>query len=179
MNFQNFFQSLLPWFLSHGVKIVLILVVAFLVDQFLKVIIGRAVKKISGNKIEKAGKKRAETLISVFGGTSKFIIWIIALLMVLPEFGINIGALLAGVSLIGLAVGMASREIISDFISGFFIVLEDQYYVGDKVKIAGVEGIVREITLRKTVLEDEAGLLHLIPNGQIKIIAKRKNDVFK
>jgi small conductance mechanosensitive channel len=174
MNFQAFFQNLTPWLLSSGIKIVFILISALLIHWFFKVFIDKAVKKIIGEKIGEAENKRAKTLISIFGGTAKFIIGIIAILMILPEFGVNIGALLAGVGLLGLAVGMASKEIISDFLSGFFILLENQFQVGDKVKIAGIEGEVKEITLRRTIIKDEKGLLHAIPNSQIKVVAKKE-----
>ena len=170
---QNFLQNSIPWLLSHGIKIVLILVVAFLVNQFLKLFIKKAVIKMIGDDMEENKRKRAETLISIFSGTLKFTISIITLLMILSEFGVNIGPLLAGAGLIGLAVGMASKEIVSDFLSGLFIILEDQYCVGDKVKIAGVEGEVLEITLRRTIIKDEGGLVHSISNGQIKTIAKK------
>ena len=116
--------------------------------------------------------KRAKTLISIFGGSLKFIIWIVAFLMILPEFGINIAPILAGIGLLGLAVGMAARDIISDFISGLFILLEDQYCIGDKVKVSGIEGIVQEITLRRTILRNGEGVFYSIPNSQIKIVAK-------
>jgi len=139
---------------------------------FLDVFAKKIVKKMVGEKIDKAHKERAETLIGVFGGTSKFVVGILTLLMILPEFGVNIGALLAGVGLLGLAVGMASRDIISDFLSGIFIILEDQFHVGDRVKIAGVEGEVIEMTLRRTVIKDGDNMLHLIPNGQIKTVGK-------
>ena len=170
---QNFLQNLIPWLLSHGIKIVLILFFAFLVNQFFKLFIKKAVRKMIGDDIEEGKRKRAETLISIFGGTLKFTISIIALLMILSELGVNIGPLLAGAGLIGLAVGMASKEIVSDFLSGLFIILEDQYHVGDKVKIAGIEGEVLEITLRRTIIKDEGGLVHSISNGQIKTIAKK------
>lgn len=170
---QNFLQNLIPWLLSHGIKIVLILFFAFLVNQFFKLFIKKAVRKMIGDDMEESKRKRAETLISIFGGTLKFTISIIALLMILSELGVNIGPLLAGAGLIGLAVGMASKEIVSDFLSGLFIILEDQYHVGDKVKIAGIEGEVLEITLRRTIIKDEGGLVHSISNGQIKTIAKR------
>ncbi len=173
MEAQEFLQNLSPWLLSHGIKIVIILGSAFLTNWFLKIFIERMVKKIVGKKMEKIAQKRAKTLISIFGGTGKFVIGFIALLMILPELGINIGALLTTAGLIGLAVGMASKEIISDFLAGLFIILEDQYQVGDKVKIAGINGEVKEITLRKTVVKDETGLIHFIPNGQIKIVAKK------
>lgn len=166
-------QSLIPWLLSHGIKIVLILVAAYLINRFLKIFVEKAIKKIIGDKTQEAERKRAKTLIGVFGGTLKFIIWIVAFLMILPEFGINIAPILAGLGLVGLAVGMAARDIISDFISGLFILLEGQYCVGDKVKISGIEGVVQEITLRRTILKDGEGVFHSIPNSQIKVVAKK------
>lgn len=167
------FQALGSWFLSHGTKIIIIIVVAFLVNRVLKVFIGKIVKKIVGNINKEASKKRFQTLISVFEGTANFVVGIVALLMILPEFGIDIGALLAGAGLIGLAVSMGSREIIADFMSGLFIILENQYQVGDEVNIAGIEGKVKAISLRRTVIKDELGTIHLIPNSQIKIVAKK------
>lgn len=149
------------------------MVVALLVNWFLSVFIKKAVKKIVGKRIQEKSKKRVETLISIFGGTSKFMIGIVALLMILPEFGVNIGALLAGMGVAGLAVGMAAREIISDFIAGVFILLENLYSVGDKVQITGIEGTVEEITLRRTIIKDGEGVLHSIPNSQIKTVARK------
>lgn len=173
MDFQNLLQNLTSWLLSSGIKIVIILIAAFLINRFFKVFIERIFKKQIGDKLDGKKRKRAETLISIFGGTFKFVIWIIAFLMILPEFGINIAPILAGLGLMGLAVGMAARDIISDFISGLFILLEDRYRIGDKIKIAGIEGEVKEITLRKTIIKDEIGLFHSIPNGQIKAVAKK------
>ena len=144
-----------------------------MISRFLKSFIEKIINKQVGNRIDGEKKKRAETLISIFGGTFKFIIWVIALLMILPEFGINIAPILAGLGLLGLAVGMAARDIISDFISGLFILLEGQYHIGDEIKIIGIEGKVKEITLRRTMIEDGTGLLHSIPNGQIKAVAKK------
>lgn len=173
IDFQNILQSLIAWFSSHGIKIILILIAAHFVNRVLRVFIEKAIKRAITDKLDGAGRKRAETLIGVLGGTLKFIIWAVALLTILPEFGINIAPILAGVGLMGLAVGMASKDIISDFISGLFILLENQYQIGDKVKIAGIEGIIEEITLRRTILKDSEGVLHYIPNSQIKGVAKK------
>lgn len=173
MDFQSFSQNLVSWFLSHGLKIICILIVAYFSNRFLKVFIERIIKKRIGGKIKAIQRKRVETLTSILGATLKFIIWTITLLIILPEFGINIAPILAGAGLIGLAVGMASKDIISDFISGLFIILEDQYNIGDRVKVAGIEGEVKEITLRKTIIKDKNGLFYLIPNSQIKTIAKK------
>jgi len=176
IDFQNIISTIFSWFLTHGIRVVFILVGSFLINWFAQLFIRKTVKRIIGEKLGEEVKKRGRTLISIVGGTTKFIIGVIALLMILPEFGINIGGLLAGAGLVGLAVGMASKEVISDFIAGIFIILEDQYQVGDKVKIGGVEGEVKEITLRKTIIKDEKGMIHLIPNGQIKVVAKKINS---
>jgi small conductance mechanosensitive channel len=173
MFFQNFFQNLIPWLTSHGIKIVFILIFVFLINRFLKIFIKRTVERIILKKMEKIERKRADTLISVFSGTLKFTISILALLMILSELGVNIGPLLTGAGLLGLAVGMASREIIADFISGLFILLEDQFRVGEIVIISGIEGEVKEISLRKTKIKDKEGTIHLIPNSQIKMVSKK------
>lgn len=164
----------IPWFFSHGIKIASILLSAFLINRFLQVLIEKIVKRTVEKRVDELeNKKRADTLISIFGGTLNFIIWIAALLMILPEFGVNIAPILAGVGLLGLAVGMGARDIISDFISGIFILLEDQYRIGDEVKITGIEGRVSEITLRRTTIRSEDNVFHSIPNSQIKVVAKK------
>ncbi|MDP3995698.1 MAG: mechanosensitive ion channel [bacterium] len=174
MQFQDLLQSLINWSLSDGIKVVLILLVAFFVSRFLKILIGRGIGGYVKNKINGERKKRAKTLISVFSGTLSFIVWAVAILMILPEFGLNIAPVLAGLGLVGLAIGMAARDIIADFISGLFILLEGQYFVGDEVKIAGIEGEVKEITLRRTILRDESGILHSFPNSQIKLVSRKE-----
>lgn len=153
------------------IRIAIIILGALLLNQIIQYLIKRALNKEL--KLYKSKQKRAETLITVFGGTTKFLISIAGILLILSELGINITALLAGVGVLSLAIGMASREIIADFIAGIFIIIEEQYSIGDWVKIGAVEGIVKEITLRKTVIEDENKMVHSIPNGQIKVVAKR------
>jgi small conductance mechanosensitive channel len=153
------------------VRIITIILVAFLVNKSIQYLIKRTLSKEL--KLYKSKRKRAETLIVVFGGTTNFLVSIIAILLILSELGINITALLAGIGVLSLAIGMASREIIADFIAGVFIIIEEQYSIGDWVKIGAVEGIVKEITLRKTIIEDDNKIMHSIPNGQIKVVAKK------
>lgn len=167
------FQKLISWLTSYGIKLLFILIGAYLVNQFFEIFIRKIIKKNQVGEIKEDRKKRIETLLSVFGVTSRFIIYIIALLMIFPEFGINIAPILAGLGLAGFAVGMAARDVISDFISGIFIILENQYQIGDKVKIYGIEGKVKEISLRRTVIVDENGFSHSIPNSQIKLVSKK------
>ncbi|MDI6602846.1 MAG: mechanosensitive ion channel [Patescibacteria group bacterium] len=170
---ENLFQNLISWLTSRGIKILFILIGAYLVNRFLQIFIEKIIQRGLADRMSEERKKRVETLVSIFSGTLRFVIYIIALLMILPEFGINIAPILAGLGLAGLAVGMAAKDIISDFISGIFIILENQYQIGDKVKIVGIEGKVKEISLRRTVIVDENNFSHSIPNSQIKLVSKK------
>jgi small conductance mechanosensitive channel len=174
MDIQNLYQSLISWVLGHGVKIIAILIVTSLISRFLKVFIKKIVtKQIRDSIPAEEERKRIETLVSVFEGTLKFVIWIVALLMILPEFGINPTPILASLGVVGLAIGMAAKGIVIDFISGIFIILENQYHLGDEVKIAGLEGKVKEITLRRTIIQDKDGIIHSIPNGKVVTVSKK------
>lgn len=173
MNLSFTLPKLLDWFLAHGVKIVGVIIGAAIINWFLKSFITNFVKnRLKERLSEETKKKRVATLISSFYGTARFIIIISALLIILSELGINVTPVLASLGVAGLAVSMAAKDIIADFISGLFILLEGQFYVGDKVKIADIEGVVQEFSLRKTIIKDSEGVLHIIPNSQIKIVAK-------
>ena len=173
MNFQNFLQNLISWSISHGIKIIVILFIAWLVTRIGRIFISKLIKTLIEKaeivgKDGKVQKQRGETLSKVFSSTLKIVIWIIAILTVLPEFGINPTPLLAGAGLIGLAIGMGSKNLVQDYLAGLFILLEDQYRVGEEVDISGKKGKVIDLTLRRTVIKDEEGTVHYIPNGQIK-----------
>ena len=107
---SNFLRNLIPWLTSHGIKIILILIGAYLLNRFSQIFIEKIIQKHLADRIGKERKRRVETLISVLGGTLRFVIYIIAILMILSEFGINIAPILAGLGLAGLAVGMASQR---------------------------------------------------------------------
>jgi small conductance mechanosensitive channel len=156
----------------EGIKIFGIFLSALLFNRFLKLIVRKYLEEKI--KISKEGqRKRIKTLLSAIEGSLKLIVWCLAILMILSEFGINIGPILASLGLTGFAIGMAARDILADFISGIFIILEDQYQVGDRIKIGNLEGNVVEFNLRRTIIKDEEGNLHLIPNSQIKIVSKK------
>lgn len=167
------------WITAHGPRVLFILVAAMLANIFLKRII---VKQSGGlpiighlkDRMNGSQRKRAKTIFNVIAASSSFVIWVIAILMILPEFGVNIAPILAGLGLAGLAVSMAAKDVLTDFISGFFILSEEQYNIGDKIKISDIDGTVKEITLRKTVIETEDGTWHFIPNREIKIVARKK-----
>jgi small conductance mechanosensitive channel len=97
-------------------------------------------------------------------------------MMVLKEFGIEIGPLLAAAGIVGLAVGFGAQSLVKDVISGFFILLEDQIRVGDVVQIAGKGGLVEKINLKTTILRDLAGNVHYVPNGHIDVVTNMTKD---
>ncbi|KPJ71769.1 hypothetical protein AMJ50_00285 [Parcubacteria bacterium DG_74_3] len=178
MDYQNFFQIFILWILSRGIKVALVLIVACLASQLANILIRKLIRPLAkeGSRIkgivdEEILKQREKTLEGVFISIVSVVIWLTALFMILPEFGINTTPLLAGSGIVGLAVGMASSSLIRDYISGLFILLEDQYRVGEKVNLVGIQGKVKNLNLRRTVLEDSTGAIHYIPNGQITKVA--------
>ena len=115
---------------------------------------------------------RAETLARLLQSVGAAVIGVAAGLMTLSLF-INIAPLLAAVGVAGLAVSFGAQNLVKDVISGFFILLENQYQLGDTIRIAGVEGTVSHLTLRATVLRDASGVVHFVPNGQISVVSNQ------
>lgn len=112
--------------------------------------------------------QRARTLAGLLKSTVRYVVGIIATLMVLDLLGIDTRALLGGAAILGLAVGFGAQNLVRDVITGFFIIYERQFDVGDYVTIAGVSGIVEELGLRTTRLRDYSGEVHIVPNGLIE-----------
>jgi small conductance mechanosensitive channel len=168
------------WLLSHGIRILAIIIVAIILYLLLRHFVPRLVQTSVSRQMRGQGKeeiqKRVSTLSSVFRKTGLIIIAIVAIFTMLPEFGINIGALLAGFGILGIAVGFGAQSLIKDILNGTFILLEDQYRIGDVVKIAGIAGLVEETNLRRTVLRDLDGKVHSIPNGEITIATNFTKD---
>jgi small conductance mechanosensitive channel len=171
MNIQDIFQNISPWFLSSGIKIILILIAAVLINRVVRKIIERAIRKGIKDGTKEATEKRQKTLIGIFSGALKIIVWLVAIMMILPEFGINVGPILAGAGILGVALGFGAQWMIRDFLAGLFIILENQYRVGDVVCLDDTCGGVEEITLRKTILRDLDGKVYHIPNGSFKMAA--------
>lgn len=112
-------------------------------------------------------EKRARTLSGLLRSVVRYIIYFIVAVMVLREFKIDTTSVLAGASIIGLAVGFGAQSLVKDFMTGFFIILEDQYGVGDYVVLGDMAGTVEEMGFRVTKLRDGNGILHIIPNGSV------------
>src|SRR5215204_4049077 len=132
MQFANWLNMMFPWFLAHGIKIIVILIAAVVLNRIAIKLIEKAVRlavlpdPLSSPEGE---KKREDTLIAIFSATIKIVILLIVCMMVLQEVGIMIGPLLAGAGIVGLALGFGGQYLIRDLISGLFIILENQYRI--------------------------------------------------
>jgi len=161
------------WLLQHGTRILIILLLGvglwFTLRKLLPPLVRRTVTR-TREKESKAGmEKRTKTLVGVFMGAGKVVLGIIIIFMILSELDVPIGPALAGLGVVGVAVGFGAQWLIRDLIAGTFILMENQYRVGDVIRIADVAGGVEEVSLRKTVLRDLDGIVHNIPNGEIRV----------
>ena len=165
---ENFIPKLISWIFAHGIKIFVILIVAYLINRFGGKIIERAIRKGVRDTTKEATEKRQNTLIGVFTGALRIVVWLIAIMVILPELEINVGPILAGAGILGVALGFGAQYMIRDFLAGLFIIIENQYREGDVVCLDGTCGLVEDINLRKTILRDLDGVVHHVPNGEIK-----------
>jgi len=181
---HDLFQLLDDWgddafeFLRYRVpRIVGVLIIAF--------ILARLLRKLSRHLGELSNRQglptalRAQqlrTLSSVIYSVGMGAIVFLAAMQVLPLLGINMGPLLASAGIVGLAIGFGAQTLVRDFINGFLILVENQYDIGDTVRIAGVQGTVEAMTLRRTVLRDDNGALHTVPSSEIKVVSNLTRD---
>ena len=160
------------WLIEHGIPILIIVVVGaalwFALNKLLPPIVRRAVARTKYKESKEGIEKRTNTLVSIFKGIVRVFIVIVVIMIVLSEVGVDIVPLLAGFGIAGVALGFGAQYLIRDLIAGIFIILENQYRVGDVVRVADIGGLVEEVTLRKTVLRDLDGIVHHVPNGEIK-----------
>jgi len=148
-------------------RIVLILIVAWIVIAILQRAIREFRQRIAARLDDREAVKRAETLGRVFRYVVAVVISLVAGMMVLSELGVSLAPILGAAGVAGVAIGFGAQSLVKDFFSGFFLLFEDQIRTGDVVKIAGHAGLVEEITLRHTRLRDYDGNVHYVPNGMI------------
>jgi small-conductance mechanosensitive channel len=163
----------MDWFRSSGIRVIVIIAIAvgvyFICRPIIRSIIKRMVAHRMAGEEETEIQQRIDTLSSVLVKIVGIVILVIAVITILPEFGVNITSLIAAIGIGGLAIAFAAQNLIRDFIGGFFILLEDQYGIGDVVSIAGIAGVVEDITLRRTVLRDLDANVHSVPNGKVEL----------
>jgi small conductance mechanosensitive channel len=163
------------WLREDLPAIVAIVVVVFAVDFVFRRIISRflrrAIIRASRVRSEDARivERRANTLVSTFNWLFAIFLMFIGTALVLDNLGLNVSALVASVGIAGLAIGLGAQTLIKDVINGTFILIEDQYGVGDVVTVAGISGAVVDINPRRTVLRDMSGHVHTIPNSAIVV----------
>jgi moderate conductance mechanosensitive channel len=157
-------------------KIIVIIVVALLVTNFIRRAINLFGYEIAKNSRDQDAVTRANTLGRVFRYIASVTIYLIAFMLILSELKINIAPILGAAGIVGVAIGFGAQSLVKDYVGGLFILIEDQIRQGDSIKIEGYEGIVEEITLRYVRLRDYDGFVHFIPNGQIRIVTNMGRD---
>ncbi len=164
-------------FLRHDMpKLALIVLGAFVLIRLWRGVV-RRIAELQDKKLPPGLRaQQVRTLASVITSVGVFVILFAAILEALPLFNLDLRPLLASAGIAGLAIGFGAQTLVRDFINGFFILLENQYDIGDKVRIAGVQGVVEGMSLRQTVLRDDDGTVHVIPNSEIKIVSNTTRD---
>jgi small-conductance mechanosensitive channel len=185
------------WLIARPLKIALIVALAALASMVLRRLIDKFVAGVARatqvTRREPAGttdvasllaaaplgdraRQRAETLAAVLRSLGRAVIWSIAGLTILGEFEINLGPLLAGAGIVGIALGFGAQTLVKDFLSGIFMLIEDQFGVGDIIDAGFASGTVEGVSLRTTRLRDDQGTVWHIPNGEIQRIANKSQD---
>jgi moderate conductance mechanosensitive channel len=180
---QRIRSVLLDWredsanFLRHDVpKLVLIIIAVVVLIRILRAST-RGMLALRTRRLPPGIRaQQIHTLASVITSIGTFAIVFVAALQALSIVGLNLGPLLASAGIAGLAIGFGAQTLVHDFINGFFVLLEDQYNIGDTIRVAGVKGAVEDMTLRRTVLRDDDGTLHIIPNSQITLVSNMTRD---
>jgi small-conductance mechanosensitive channel len=169
----NIFEATRDWGIVHLPKIIIILLGMWLTVQVAKFIGKRIRAHVEDEDPTRQSEreKRAETLVNITNGAVKVGVLAIGVLMIVRELGIDIGPLLAGAGILGLAIGFGSQALVKDVVTGFFILMENQFRVGDVIKAAGHSGLVERISLRTTILRDIDGTVHVIPNGEVGTVS--------
>ncbi len=171
-------KTVVNWLTTSGIKFLGILIAFLILSQMSRWII-RWMEKFVPEKdpvLASEAKKRAHTLGNILRHALLIIISFTAILMILGELGIQLGPLLATAGIGAVAIGFGAQGLVKDVISGFFIILEDQYRIGDAIEVAGVSGLVESVSLRRTVLRDLEGRVHIVPNGEIKVVSNLSKE---
>ncbi|MFY9472365.1 MAG: mechanosensitive ion channel family protein [Tepidanaerobacteraceae bacterium] len=166
----------LPTSAKSLVRIAVVLLVSALIIKLANEFITRFLFMPNRDRI-KIDENKKKTLASLLKSIVRYVTYFMAAMNILEILGINTTSLLTAAGVGGLAVGFGAQNLVKDIISGFFLIFEDQYNVGDYVELAGVSGIVDEIGLRTTKVRDFGGQFHIIPNGEIKLVTNHSRGM--
>ncbi len=168
---------LVAWTRDKAPKLVVVLVLAFIFVRLLGLITRKTVALSERSSHGPLRTQQVRTVVGVVRSIGVFLIVFFTGMTALKDaFNINIEPLLASAGIVGLAIGFGAQTLVKDVINGFFILVEDQFEVGDTIRAAGVAGTVEEITMRRTILRDADGTLHIVPNSNIQIVSNTTRD---
>jgi len=162
-----------------AVKVIAILIVAYGTVKFLNRIVRNSVAAHLSKILKETPDQlaaRSKTLSMIITSALSIVIWVMAAIMILSELGVQVAPLLAGLGVASLTIGFAAQNIVRDYLHGFFIITEDWYRVGEVAVISGIGGGVVEISLRRTVLRDLDGVMHIIPNSKVELASNLTRD---
>jgi moderate conductance mechanosensitive channel len=175
--FAGWREDSVAFFRQDAPKLLGIVILAFILARILKLISGRLIDFSKRQGIPTGLRaQQIRTLADVIYSVGLAVIVFFAGVQILDTLHINIGPLLASAGIAGLAIGFGAQTLVKDVINGFFILIENQYDIGDVVKLAGVQGSVESLTLRRTILRDADGTVHTIPNSGITIVSNQTRD---
>ena len=167
-------RTFIDWMAGTPLRIMIILISAIFIQSFGTRAIKRAMNKLASTdlilgprNIVARQRERASTIGGVLTATLKGATWLIALAMALGEFGFDLGPLIASAGIVGVAIGLGAQTLVRDILSGIFMLIEDQYGVGDTVNVLDVSGTVEKVGLRVTTVRDSQGTLWYLRNGEI------------
>jgi moderate conductance mechanosensitive channel len=184
--------KLAGWVIGIPLTVILILLIAWLVARWANKLVRRAVRRLiyadrdAAKALKTVGvdvpvaladdprrSARSSSISTVLGSTVSVTIWVVALLIILGELGINLAPLIAGAGIAGVAIGFGAQNLVKDCVSGLFMLIEDQYGIGDSVDLGVATGSVERTTLRTTVLRGQDGTVWHVPNGEIRRVGNR------
>lgn len=172
--FNNFWETHLPQ-VENGFWVMAKIILLFILARFSISVLTKITKRVLRLKANVNGRRR-DTLESLIINVTSYTIYFIFILTAFPLLGINIGALLAGAGVAGIAIAFGAQNLLKDFFNGFFIIFEDQYGIGDYVKINNIWGRIETIGLRVTTVKVWTGEVEIIPNGQIGQVTNYSKD---
>ena len=174
-------ETAVSWIIGTVPSVLLTLVLAFIGLRLVKLLLRRVKSVMLRRLVSKPSdtteqEKRVETLLNILFSFARIVIWVVVAMLLLRNLGIDIGPLLAGAGIAGLAVGFGAQELVRDVIAGFFILLENQVREGDVAIINGVRGVVEEVGMRTLVLRDVGAVVHVFQNGKIDTLANMTKE---
>jgi small-conductance mechanosensitive channel len=179
-------QPILDWFTGAPLNITVIIILALSISRFGQRWITQFMNRIANADLipgpKRSGvrqKERAKTTSTVLKSTLNGVVWLIAIFMILSEFGLNLGPLIASAGVIGVALGLGAQTLVRDILSGIFMLVEDQYGVGDRVDVLDVKGVVETVGLRITTVRDAKGTIWYLRNGEILMVGNKSQPKSK